>query len=175
MKITLKPARQARNGYAYLITLAFLVIIIYTLTDLWRWTENNAAISRRNITFNQSTEAAEAATEKVFTLMDRDFLYGSLNTASYYSTNIPNTSGPYWSGPVQYTFSDGNGNNNQIYVGMAQKAIFEPLNAQYAGLNGISVDCTNIAVATPIGLLYNVPATVQQTFQAAIIPVFQFA
>ena len=174
MKITVKTAEQARKGYAYLITLAFLVIIIYTLTDLWRWTENSAALNQRNITFNQSTEAAEAATEKVFTLMDRDFLYGSLNTSSYYATNIPDTSNAnLW--PVQYTFSDGNGNNNQIYVGMAQKAILEPLNAQYAGLNGYSIDCTNIAVATPRNLLYNVPATVQQTFQAAIIPVFQFA
>jgi hypothetical protein len=175
MKVTLKPARQPRQGYAYLITLMFLTIIILTLADLWRWTENSAKLSQRNITFNQSTEAAEAATEKVFTLMDRDFLYGAFNTnSSYYATNIPDTSSTnVW--PIQYTFSDGQGNNNQIYVGMAQKAILEPLNAQYSGLNGYSIDCTNIAVATPRNLLYNVPATVQQTFQAAIIPVFQFA
>jgi len=174
MKIALKPARPTREGYAYLITMMFLGIAILTLADLWRWTENSAALSQRNITFNQSTDAAEAATEKVFTLMDRDFLYGSLNTSSYYCTNIPDVSNTnLW--PVQYTFSDTSGNNNRIYVGMAQTAVFEPLNAQYAGLNGISIDCTNIAIATPRNLLYNVPATVQQTFQAAIIPVFQFA
>src|SRR5271154_1382444 len=91
MKITLKPARRGREGYAYLITMLFLGIAVVTLADMWRWTANNATLSGRNNAFNQSTAAAEAATEKVFTLMDRDFLYGNLNTASYYCTNIPDT------------------------------------------------------------------------------------
>ena len=92
MKIKLKPARQGEKGYALVIVSAFLIVTIITLTGMWLWTSTNGAISQRNNTFNQSEAAAEAATEKVFSQMDRDFLYGSLNASSYYSTYIPNTS-----------------------------------------------------------------------------------
>jgi hypothetical protein len=171
MKITPKPTRRGKDGYALLITLMFLGIAVLALIDMWRWTANNTALSQRNNTFNQSTDAAEAATEQVFTLMDQDFLYGNLNSSAYYCTNIPNTS----SWPVQYIFSDGNGNTNRIYVGMSSTNHYEPLNSQYAGLNSLAYDCTNIAIATPKGQRYNVAATIQQTFQAGIIPIFQFA
>jgi len=177
MKITLEGAWRGKKGYALVITMLFLVVTTITFVGMWFWTSSNGAITQRNNTFNQSAAAAEAATEKVFTAMDRDFLYGILNTnGGYYNTNIPDTSSTNtW--PIQYAYSDGLGHTNQIYVGMDQTTgtNLVPLNSQFAGLSGIVINCTNIAVATPQGQLYNVAATVQQTFQAAIIPVFQFA
>jgi hypothetical protein len=174
MKITLEPARHGERGYALVITLLFLFITLIGFSYFWFWTSTNGALTQRNTTFNQSSAAAEAATEQVFSQMNRDFLLGGLNTnTSYYATNIPDTSNTnYW--PIRYAFSDGNGSTNQISVVIGQTN-FEVLNSQYAGLSGIAIDCTNTAVATPTGQRYNVAATVQQTFQAAIIPVFQFA
>jgi hypothetical protein len=175
MKTSFESARHGEKGYALVITMLFLLVTLITLTGMWFWTSTNGSITQRNNTFNQSAAAAEAATEKVFTTMDRDFLYGHLNTnASYYATNIPDTTGTnVW--PIQYVFSDGMGGSNRIYVSMSATNHYEPLNSQYAGLIGQTIDCTNIAIATPKGQRYNVGATVQQTFQASIIPVFQFA
>jgi hypothetical protein len=175
MKTSYQSARHGEKGYALVITMLFLLVTLVTLTGMWFWTSTNGSLTQRNNTFNQSAAAAEAATEKVFTTMDRDFLYGVLNTnASYYATNIPDTTGTnFW--PVQYAFSDGLGGTNRIYVSMSATNHYEPLNSQYAGLIGLTIDCTNIAIATPKSQRYNVGATVQQTFQASVIPVFQFA
>jgi hypothetical protein len=173
MKITLEPARRIKKGYALVVTLLFLLVTTITLTSVWLWTANNGSITQRNIDFNQSAAAAEAATEKVFTQMDRDFLYGNLNSSNTYTGLIPDTSdSTLW--PIQYTFSDTNGNANSTFVSISATN-YEALNSQYAGLNGIANDCTIISVATPVGQRYSVPATVMQTFQAARIPVFQFA
>jgi hypothetical protein len=175
MKTTFEAARRIKKGYALVVTLLFLLVTTITLTSLWLWTANNASTTQRNINFNQSAAAAEAATEKIFTQMDRDFLYGNLSSDSNtYTGLIPDTSdSTLW--PIQYTFSDTNGNANKTYVSINPTPISEPLNSQYAGLIGLAQDCVIISVATPVGQHYNVPATVSQTFQAAKIPVFQFA
>lgn len=173
MKITLESGRRGRKGYALVIAMLFLLVISWTFIGVWLWTASNSAITQRNNTFNQSAGAAEAATEEVFTRMDRDFLYGNLGTSNQYNTLIPDTSNTnLW--PVQYTFSDTNGNTGQISVSIGTTN-FTVLDSQYAGLSGIAQLCTLTAVATPSGQRYNVPATVTQNFQAAIIPVFQFA
>jgi hypothetical protein len=179
MKITLATSQQGEKGYvAMLVTFMFLGITIVTLTSMWLWTVNNNNLNQRNNTFNQSQAAAEAATEKVFTTMNRDFLYGNLNTSNQYNNTLNNSMLPDTSNsnlwPVKYIFSDTNGHTNVTFVSIGATN-FEVLNSQYAGLKGISQDCTIISVATPLGQRFNVPATVNQTFQAAIIPVFQFA
>ena len=173
MQITLKPMRRAGSGYALLITLTFLVTALLLLASMLMWTASNGNQAARNIQFNQSEAAAEAATERIFSQMDRDFLYAKLNSASSYNTLIPDSS--TW--PVQYTFSDTNGNANTTYVSFDQTTgtNLVALNAQYQGLQGFVQNCQIISVATPINALYSVPATVSQTFQAANIPIFQFA
>jgi hypothetical protein len=173
MKITFE-SQQVKKGYALVITMLFLFITVLALTSVWLWTANNGNLTQRNITFNQSSAAAEAATEKVFTTMNRDFHYGNLSSDSNtYNVLIPDTSNTnLW--PIQYKFSDTNGNANRTYVSIGVTN-FEPLNSQYAGLQGIAQDCTIISVATPTNGRDLVPATVMQSFQAAQIPVFQFA
>jgi len=170
MKPMLKSARHGEAGFALMITLCFVTALLLLFGGVMYWASTNSALTQRNETFTKSEDAAEAATEKIFSQMNRDFLYGTLNTSNAYSALIPDTS--TW--PIQYTFSDGNGNANTTYVSIGQTN-WESLNAQYAGLNGYANDCTIISVATPNNQLYNVPARVQQTFQAAEIPVFQFA
>jgi hypothetical protein len=178
MRTTCKPAQWPKKGYALVVTLLFLVVTTITLTSVWLWTANNGSITQRNINFNQSAAAAEAATEKVFTTMDRDFLNGSLNTSNQYNNSLNNSMLPdtgntnLW--PIAYTFSDTNGTADRTFVSIGETN-FEALNSQYSGLQGLVRDCTIISVATPVGQRYTVAATVKQTFQASLIPVFQFA
>src|ERR1700722_6386187 len=178
MKIIFKPARRVKKGYALVVTLLFLLVTTITLTSVWLWTSNNGSITQRNIDFTQSSAAAEAATEKIFTAMDRDFVNGTLQSSNQYNNSLNNSMLPDTSNtnlwPIGYTFSDTNGNANVTYVSIGEKS-FEALDSQYSGLQGIAQDCVIISVATPAGQRYSVPATVQQTFQAARIPVFQFA
>ena len=165
--------RRAGSGYALVITLTFLATVLLLLSSMMMWTASNGKQAARNNEFNRSEAAAEAATERIFSQMDRDFLYGNLNSASSYSTLIPDTS--TW--PVHYTFSNTNGNANTTYVSFDQTSgtNLVALNAQYQGLQGFVQNCQIISIATPRNTLYSVPATVSQTFQAASIPIFQFA
>ncbi len=170
MKIMLKSERRGVTGFALIFTLFAITAALMILGSVLYWASTNGNITQRNETFTRSEAAADAATEKIFSQMNRDFLYGNLNSSNTYTVLIPDTS----SWPVHYTFSDGNGNTNSTFVSISQTN-WEPLNAQYAGLDGYANDCTIISIATPSNQLYTVPATVQQTFQAAKIPVFQFA
>src|SRR5476651_1741722 len=107
MKTSYQSARHGEKGYALVITMLFLLVTLVTLTGMWLWTSTNGSLTQRNNTFNQSSAAAEAATEKVFSQMDRDFLYGNLSSNTLtYATNIPDTSNTN-SWPIQYAFSDG--------------------------------------------------------------------
>jgi hypothetical protein len=110
--------------------------------------------------------------------MDRDFQFADLGLSSQYDNSLNNSMLPDTSNtnlwPVQYTFSDTNGNSSRTSVSISATN-FEALNSQYTGLQGIAQDCTITSIATPVGQRFTVPATVSQSFQAAQIPVFQFA
>ncbi|MGA2852956.1 MAG: hypothetical protein ABSE90_02325 [Verrucomicrobiota bacterium] len=173
MQITLKPMRRAGSGYVLIITLVFMAAALLVLASIMSWTATSDKLVARNNQFNRSTAAAEAATEMAFSRMDRDFLNGKLNSVSDYNTLIPDTSA--W--PVHYTFSDTNGNANTTYISFDSTSgtNLVPLNAQYSGLQAFVQNCQIISVATPGNVRYTVPATVSETFQAASIPIFQFA
>ena len=51
----------------------------------------------------------------------------------------------------------------------------EPLGGQFANLEGYAQIVTITATATPVGQLYNQPATITQLINFATIPAFQFA
>jgi hypothetical protein len=97
--------------------------------------------------------------------MDRDYLYGSLNSLANYENLTPAMTG--W--PMQYTFDE------NITLGPQVTNALQSLGSQYAGLVGEPQTNTITVTANPESQLYNVPATVNQTFVFAIIPAFQFA
>ena len=88
MKILLESSERGKRGYALVIAMLFLLVITGTFISVWLWTATNSAIAQRNNTFNQSSGAAEAATEKVFSQMDRDFLFGNLGTSNTYNLSL---------------------------------------------------------------------------------------
>jgi hypothetical protein len=178
MKITFTPFRHGSRGYALILTMIFLAVMLVIFGSMMMWISTNARINQRNNQFNMSEAAAEAATERALAPMERDFLSQSLSTnASVYSTLDPmqtNFDGTAW--PVQYVFSDATGTTGQISIihGTVQN-VLQPLGSQFANLRGFPWLWTNIATATPIGQPYNVSATVTQIVNFSSIPIFQFA
>src|ERR1700733_10739835 len=166
MQIVLKNFRRQEKGYGVLLTMVFLAIALIACASVMYWASTNAEQTFQNNQYNMSGAAAEGAVEKVLSQMDRDFLAQSVsnNPNAYYALLIPQTN----SWPIQYTFSDTNGNTGQISVNLGPSATNSTaLNSQYTGLYGLGQNCTITAMATPIGQTFNVPATVIEQVQFA--------
>ncbi len=167
---------QGKKGYALIITLTFLGIMLMLFATMMYYTVSNGNLTKRNNQFNASEAAAEAATERVLSQMTHDFEYQSLsNSSTYYSTAfLPTSFQSNW--PVQYTYSNPSNNTpGQIGVYMGSLTTnLQMLNAQYSGLQGLLQNVTISATATPTSGTA-VPATVTETIQFAFIPLFQFA
>ena len=178
MQTLARPIRRNRRGYALIIILCFLVVCLIVFASVMHWITSNAYVTQRNNQYNMSESAAEAATEKVLSQMNYDYVAQSLsNSATYYGgTFIPGLATDQASWPIKYTYSGTNGVTNQITVSMGSWTTNTvALNSQYAGLYGLVQPVTITATATPIGQRFNVPATVSESIQFASIPLFQFA
>lgn len=166
-----------KKGYALIITLVFLGIMLTLFGTMMLYTVSNANLTKRNNQYNASEAAAEAAAEKVLSQMTHDFENESLsNSASYYASSFLPSSSQMAGWPVQYKFSSPTTNTTgQIGVTFGPWTTNTvPLNSQYAGLYGLEQDCTIAATATPT-TAPAVPATVTESVQFALIPLFQFA
>jgi hypothetical protein len=177
MRTTSTSARHGGRGFALLITIVFLAVVLLVFASVMYWVSGNAKVTERNNQYVESSAAAEAAVEMALSAMDRDFLSQSLTNASYYASLQVNQAG--W--PIQYNFSDPvGGTTNNIYVLPGTPSTNTvPLGSQYAGLYGLAQTFTVAAKATPKvsngGSVYNVPATVTESVTFASIPIFQFA
>ncbi len=161
-----------------IIILCFLVVCLIVFASVMHWITSNAYVTQRNNQYNMSESAAEAATEKVLSQMNYDYVAQTLsNSATYYATTfVPGLTTDQASWPIKYVYSGTNGVTNQITVSMGSWSTnTQALNSQYAGLYGLVQPVTITATATPIGQRFNVPATVTETIQFASIPLFQFA
>ena len=176
MQTSFKPTRQNQSAYALLIVMSFLAAALLVFASVMYWISSNSRVTAMNNQFNLSEAAAEAATEKVLSQMNYDYVAQSFsNSGAYYSTFIPSaTEQALW--PIQYIYSDTNNQLNQISVNMGSWTTNTvPLNSQYAGLYGLEKNCTITATATPTNVSYPVPATICESIQFASIPLFQFA
>jgi hypothetical protein len=177
MKTTFRSAAPSNRGYALLVTLIFMGIMLVLFGMMMTYTLTNAKITKRNNQYNASQAAAEAASEKVLAQMTHDFEFQSLsNSGSYYGSTFVPSSSDMSGWPVKYNYSNPtNSLTNQISVYMGPwTSNSVPLNSQYAGLQGFEEDCVITATATPqTGV--GVPATVMESLQFAEIPLFQFA
>jgi len=158
-------------GYALVVVLITLGVMLMVFASLLYWATSNARMTTRNNLFNQSEAAAESATENIMTYMMRDFNNGGLNAASSYNAIFPPTN----SWPVPFQFSDTNGNTAKAATVSIGAAAATTLNSQYAGLYGFTIPVDIASTAAPQGQGVNFSATVYQTVQFALIPLFQFA
>ena len=179
MKITHQLLRQKNPGYALLITVVFIGIALLLLGSVMNWSSSTAKQAERNNLFSMSTGAAEAATERVIAQMSRDFYNQALNAATNYMQAglLPTTTG--W--PVQFSFGNPFNSASLAYVSTLPAdwttnfVDINSFNSQYAGLHAYVAQCTVTATATTVHQPYDVSATVQEQFQLAAIPIFQFA
>jgi Tfp pilus assembly protein PilX len=187
MQILSRPIRRNGRGYALIIIMCFLGVCLVIFASIMYWITSSSYVTARNNQFNMSEAAAEAATEKVLSQMNYDYVAQSLsNNGAYYgSTFIPTTNinqQANWpfndqaSWPIKYAYSATNGAANQIsvYLGVWTTNTV-PLGSQYTNLYGLVQPCIITATATPIGQRFTVPATVNESIQFASIPLFQFA
>ena len=165
------PSRRPPAGYALVIVMISLALLLMAFASTLYWASSNATITVRNNLFNESQSAAESATENIMTYMMRDFDYGSLRSGASYNL-FPPTNG--W--PMYFQFSDTNGNTANAATISIGTAVASALNSQYTGLYGYTIPVVLSSRATPLGQqAADISATVSQSLQFAIIPLFQFA
>ena len=104
MQTLSRPIRRNGRGYALIIILCFLVVCLIVFASVMHWITSNAYVTQRNNQFNMSEAAAEAATEKVLSQMNYDYVAQSLsNSATYYATTfIPGLATDQASWPIKY-------------------------------------------------------------------------
>jgi hypothetical protein len=170
MKTRFIPKQQPAGGYALMMTLVFLTIMLTTFGSIMYWASSNTLVTERNNLYVSAQAAAESATEKVITTMMRDFTYGALNPVGNYDSLVPDTNG--W--PVLFKFSSTNGVANQTSVDIGAET-WTSLPSQFQGLSGYGQTCVIASTATTVGKRYNVSSTVAQAVWFGTIPLFQFA
>jgi len=177
MKTIIAPQKSNQTGSALMLTLILSAIALALLAAAMSWSASNTKLTYRSIQYNQSGAAAEAATEKVISQINWDFLYGGqslvINNLNTYQNTVPTSSdSPYWS---TWEFDAGNGNIGQTYVQPGTAASYIVLNSTYAGLQGFVSTYTIVSHAQDTASPQQVSAGVLQQLQLASIPIFQFA
>lgn len=176
MQICFRKLPSRASGFVLLITLIFLAVALMVFASIFYWTSSNAKITLRNNQYNMSQAAAEAASETVMSYMMRDYLSQSVASSPNAYAFLPGTNIDQSTWPVKYQFSDTNGNPGQISVWIGPTASNSvALDSQYSGLYGFAQNFLLIARATPINQPETVSATIDEAFQTAYIPLFQFA
>jgi hypothetical protein len=173
MQISPRLFRRARSGYALVVVMISMALLIVVFASVLYWASTTATLTLRNNYYNGAEAAAESSTENILAYMMRDFSYGSINAVSSYNTLAVPTNG--W--PMYYVFSDTNGNTAytaSISIGMAPSTA-TPLNSQFAGLYGFAQPVEIASTASPQNIGTSLSATVYQSVQFALIPLFQFA
>ena len=178
MKTDSPTQRLIQAGSALILTLIMSAIGLALLAAALSWSASNTRLTYRAIQYNRSVAAAEAATEKVVTQINRDFLYGgeSLvinNLNSYRQNTVPTTAdSPYWG---TWEFNDASGHTGQTYVQRGTAVNYVVLDSSYAGLKGFVSTYTIVSHARDTASPQNVMGGVLQQVQLASIPIFQFA
>lgn len=171
MQIHPFPSRYRPAGYALIIVMISLALLLAAFASTLYWATSNASVTVRNNLFNVSQNAAESATENIMSYMMRDFTDGNLGSAASYNL-FPPTNG--W--PIVFQFSDTNGNTANAATVNIGTAAASALNSQYTGLYGFTIPVVIASTATPQNQGgSHISATVYQSMQFALIPLFQFA
>jgi hypothetical protein len=173
--------KRTQQGNAIVLTMVYVGLSLLLLATIIGRSSSNAVVTQRNNAYNQAVTAAEAATETVLAKMFNDFVNQSIDYSNLvpYRAITPSTFLPAgW--PAEYEFSDRGGNINQTDVTSTGPSIATTLDGQFAGLYGIVFpfrvisNAKHLATPFPAGTGHPVEAAVQQDFQLACIPVFQF-
>ena len=177
MKTDFRIQKPSQTGSALLVTMVMSAIALAILAGAMSWSASSTKLTYRSIQYTRSVAAAEAATEKVVSQINRDFLYGGeslvVNNLNSYQTTVPTSlDSPYWS---TWVFTDTNGNVGRTYVQGGTSSSYVTLDAPYTGLQAFVSTYTVVSDAQDTASPQNLSVGVLQQLQLASIPVFQFA
>src|SRR5271170_5146980 len=135
---TQPASRRDCQGNALIITMIMCGVALLTLIGIMSWSGGTARLTARSNQYVRSVAAAEAATEKVMSALNTDFLSGGeelvdANLTSYRSMVPTSTDSSYW---ASWQFQDPLGHLNQTYVVEVGVSNFTVLTGAYAGLYG---------------------------------------
>ncbi|MGB7747399.1 MAG: hypothetical protein WBN75_08935 [Verrucomicrobiia bacterium] len=177
MKTTLATQKPKQTGSALMLTIIMSAIALAILAAAMSWSASNTRLTYRSIQYARSVAAAEAATEKVVSQINRDFLYGGeglvVNNLNSYQCTVPSSSdSAYWG---TWVFNDASGNIGQTYVQRGTSVNYVALNPPYTGLQGFVSTYTVVSDAKDTASPQDLTVGVLQQLQLASIPIFQFA
>jgi len=178
MKTIRNTQKSKPTGGALILILILSAIALALLAGAMSWSASSTRLTYRAIQYNQSVSAAEAATEKVVSRINQDFISGGellvSNNLGYYRQNtVPASSdAPYWN---NWQFDDGNGNAGDTYVQRTPGTPYVVVGSTYAGLKGYTSTYTIVSHAQETASPQTVSGGVLQQLQLANIPIFQFA
>ena len=176
MKTTVIRRPGNGPGFILIVVLVLMAASVFIMAGAMRWTSGSANITERNIYYQRTVAAAEAATEGVIARMVRDFENNAVNASlTPYRALTPSTySAESWIN--DFTFSDGQGNANSTYVTKIGATAYDKINtSEYRGLYGIVSNYRVVSNARTAAARHDVTAGIKQDFQLATIPIFQFA
>jgi hypothetical protein len=171
-------SRRRRDGYVLLLLVLILSgTTVLVLSQNMMRTTTVSMLNMRSDQVNILNNAAEAATEKVYAQMARDFsAYGPgfvSNSLATYSTEVPSaTDNPYW---TNFTYSDAQGNSGHTYVQMLTNYT-GPLPTQYTNQFATTSPIYRlISNVTMPGSTANVVGTAQEDVMLALLPITTYA
>jgi hypothetical protein len=178
MKTLFTTQKPHQAGGALLLTLIMSGVALAILAGVMSWSASSTRLTYRSIQYTRSIAAAEAATEKVVSQINRDFLYGGESLVinkldSYRQNTVPSSSdSAYWS---TWQFDDASGNPGQTYVQRGTSVSYVSINPPYTNLQAFVSTYTVVSNAKDTASPQDLTAGVLQQLQLARIPIFQFA
>lgn len=166
------------QGYSLLMVIVFATVSFMVLGAALDWCLTNGRLTDRSNQYYTTAAAAEAATEKVLSVMTRDYAAQGEALVYYnlgvYQNLVPRSSeSAVWSG---YAFSDAAGNAGQTSVErLAAASSYQPLNSKYRGMYGAASTYRISSRARMLNAQQTFGVGVEQLIQLATVPVFQFA
>jgi hypothetical protein len=132
MRRFIKPSCRTENGYAILLVLVFTGISLMVMGGALTWCSTNANLIQHHNQYYDTLAAAEAATEKVISIMSRDYQsqgeWAVTNGLAQYRNMVPTTNeSGIW---ANYSYNDGQGNNGQTYISGENRWSYQALNSQ---------------------------------------------
>ena len=176
-KPRLNTCPKSSAGSALLMVLILLAISFVMVGSIYSYTSHTVRLNKRLNDYYLAVAAAEAATEKVLSQVNSDYMtYGAgyvTSRLSYYSTLIPTaTEAAEWS---NFDFMDLSGQANRVEVQYTALSGFLPVGGQYGTLRGFKNRMRILANARPHSSLDGVVGSVYQDLEFTRIPIFQFA
>ena len=177
MKSSKQNRVQRTAGSALVLTLVMSGVALLLLTAAMNWSTTNTKLNDRSNRYGRGVAAGEAAIEKAFARMNKDFFDGGgwavANNLNTYRTVVPTSAdSAYW---ADWEFNNANGQAGQTYVQQGMLTNYTVLTGPFAGLRGYVSIFTLVSNAREVNSIQNVVAGVMEQADFAEIPIFQFA